>query len=172
MADRASGKKATGSTQKLGTLAHAGLLLEKLTHNCTQTGGRVKVIYLVLFCFFNLPSHLFWSVEIEITEINTGWTERVECEMVFWGWRVSDQICCEGSKERRPSPEGRRCLLTILHRLLHHLSIQVTETEEEVGILNLWNCSGLSVQLPVTPKHHRLKFYFSTQLVPYQIPSL
>lgn len=102
-----------------------------------QTGGRAEVIYLVFakkllirvswkdwyFSFFSFwppPHTLFWSLEIEITQINTAWIERVECERLFGGLKgqsgtVSDHICCGGSKGKRTEPWGTPLSLAVTH---------------------------------------------------------
>lgn len=54
---------------------------------------------------------------------------------------VSDHICCGGSKGRAVSPEGRRCLSSLL--TLRRLWDRVRGREEEVAMLELSQCGDL-----------------------------
>lgn len=140
-----------------------GFFSGKLRPNRKQTGGSAERVKLFIrgdsvelwdankFRFFS-----FWSVEIKISGISTAWTQRKDSEGLFgrmWGdggdWgTVSDHICCGGSKESSPSPEGC-CRLLLLLTLLHLLCQVCQRRTGEVGIfmLIMWERRGI----PFTP---------------------
>lgn len=81
---------------------------------------RIDIFLSFRFAPLTSPHTRFWSLEIEITQINTAWIERVECERLFGGLKgqsgtVSDHICCGGSKGKRTEPWGTPLSLAVTH---------------------------------------------------------